>query len=209
MDSELCEKYNQFNQNLNLFLKKKFRLLELKFNKVLLNLHEKNIHKFILRVYDMARDLLITPRKIEYAKEKELRLYESLIELTYIKQDEFKRLIGETVANTRTLILACVSDYEFHHVEFLETEIQTFTGNSPTNSSSSSLNSDSLDLLCNNNSNNNDNSSSSNTGKNSNYKEGLSPFFLLKTHSIGRISMMHWILKNKHNAVLVKFEEWI
>jgi receptor-interacting serine/threonine-protein kinase 5 len=143
-------------------MKRKFRLLELKFNSILLMLHEKNIQKFILRVYDMARDLLITPRKIEYAKEKELKLYEALTELTILKQDEFKQLIGETVVSTRPLILNSVIDYEFHHVEFVESD--RVTSQSPT-SSSSSLNSDSLDLL-------GTSASPTNNGKSGNYREG-------------------------------------
>ncbi len=43
------------------------------------------------------RDILITPKRINYAREKEKDLFESLIALTNSKQNEIQRLILQAV----------------------------------------------------------------------------------------------------------------
>jgi receptor-interacting serine/threonine-protein kinase 5 len=47
------------------------------------------------------RDMLVTPRRLSYAREKEKKLYESLLELTYSKQNEIQRMILESVNEIR------------------------------------------------------------------------------------------------------------
>lgn len=43
------------------------------------------------------RDMLVTPTRLAYAREKERQLYDSLIDLTYSKQNEIQRLILQSV----------------------------------------------------------------------------------------------------------------
>ena len=43
------------------------------------------------------RDILITPKRLSYAREKEKDLYESLIALTNSKQNEIQKLIFQAV----------------------------------------------------------------------------------------------------------------
>jgi receptor-interacting serine/threonine-protein kinase 5 len=45
----------------------------------------------------LFRDILITPKRLNYAREKEKDLYESLIGLTNSKQNEIHRFISQAV----------------------------------------------------------------------------------------------------------------
>ena len=45
--------------------------------------------------------MLVTPRRLSYAREKEKQLYEALLELTYSKQNEIQRMILESVDEIR------------------------------------------------------------------------------------------------------------
>lgn len=68
---------------------------------------------FILTAFDMARDMLITPRRIEYAKDKESELYESLLNIANRKQDEIRDLIIESISSMREELMQASRDHEF------------------------------------------------------------------------------------------------
>ena len=68
---------------------------------------------FILCAFDMARDIQITPKRIEYAKEKEAELYESLNEIVLKKHDEIKEIIGESVEKMKQNVPNLISEHEF------------------------------------------------------------------------------------------------
>lgn len=53
--------------------------------------NRQNSHLFLFR------DILITPKRLSYAREKEKDLYESLLALTNSKQNELQRLILQTI----------------------------------------------------------------------------------------------------------------
>ncbi|CAF4365478.1 unnamed protein product, partial [Didymodactylos carnosus] len=55
--------------------------------------HELCLDLFNNSAFDMARDILVTPKRIAYAREKEKNLYESLIALTNSKQTEIQKVI--------------------------------------------------------------------------------------------------------------------
>ncbi|CAF1021984.1 unnamed protein product [Rotaria sordida] len=59
--------------------------------------HELCLDLFNDSAFDMARDILITPKRLSYAREKEKNLYESLIALTNSKQNEIQKLILQAV----------------------------------------------------------------------------------------------------------------
>lgn len=61
----------------------------------------------------MARELQITPRRINYAKEKEAELFENLIEIASKKQDEIKDAIFESLSEIREVLLEKAANYEF------------------------------------------------------------------------------------------------
>ncbi len=49
----------------------------------------------------MSRDILVTPKRLSYAREKENNLYESLTALTNSNQNEIQRLILQAVNEMR------------------------------------------------------------------------------------------------------------
>ncbi|CAF3948118.1 unnamed protein product, partial [Rotaria sp. Silwood2] len=59
--------------------------------------HELCLDLFNDSAFDMARDILITPKRLSYAREKEKNLYESLVALTNSKQNEIQKLILQAV----------------------------------------------------------------------------------------------------------------
>jgi len=52
----------------------------------------------------LNRDILITPKRINYAREKERELYESLLSLTNSKQNEIQRLIQQAIESMHETI---------------------------------------------------------------------------------------------------------
>jgi receptor-interacting serine/threonine-protein kinase 5 len=59
------------------------------------------------------------PRKIEYAKEKEQILFESLNSLASLKQEELKSIINNAIETNREAILEASRNYEFVDVELM------------------------------------------------------------------------------------------
>ena len=68
---------------------------------------------FILYAFDMAREIQITPRRIQYAKEKEAELYDSFMTIASKKQDELKSVIVETIEKLREQLLEDAEAYNF------------------------------------------------------------------------------------------------
>ena len=75
--------------------------------------HTRCLQMFIMTAYDMARDLQITPRKLEFAKMKEIELYSSLMDIAVKKQDEIKQIIEATIENMREELMQKAATYEF------------------------------------------------------------------------------------------------
>lgn len=74
---------------------------------------------FILYAFDMAREIQITPRRINYAKEKENELFETLMDIASKKQDEIKDIILESLSEIRESILEKATNYEFRGLYFI------------------------------------------------------------------------------------------
>lgn len=53
----------------------------------------------------MARDQIITPKRIIYARNKGLELYASLMKSTLEKQQEIETLISSTIADSKNDII--------------------------------------------------------------------------------------------------------
>lgn len=75
--------------------------------------HSRVLSLFISTAFDMARDLIITPRRLEYAREKEEELFKALMETASRKQDEIKEVIVTTITNLSPQILKEVDSLEF------------------------------------------------------------------------------------------------
>lgn len=68
---------------------------------------------FILSAFEMAREMQITPKRLEYARMKEAELYESLMRIAEKKQDEMCTLIADTIAERREDILQKAEGHQF------------------------------------------------------------------------------------------------
>ncbi|WAR26949.1 DUSTY-like protein [Mya arenaria] len=60
---------------------------------VLNQTHIRCLQTFIICAFDMARDVLVTPKKIDFAREKEEGLYKSLFQIAVDKGDEIREMI--------------------------------------------------------------------------------------------------------------------
>ncbi|XP_055342706.1 dual serine/threonine and tyrosine protein kinase-like isoform X2 [Paramacrobiotus metropolitanus] len=96
------------------------RLLEAATN--LYNIHERVLAQFTIFAFDIARDVLITPRRLSYVRTKELELYETMSAIANRKQEEIELIIQETVDSIKDSLLDEAESYKFHHVEIIESQ---------------------------------------------------------------------------------------
>lgn len=89
---------------------------------MLYNVHSRCLGTFIVSAFDMTRELLITPKKLEYAEKKETELYNELMQLAASKQHEITEVIQQTVANLVQDIDVKMTNYQFVGVELTEEE---------------------------------------------------------------------------------------
>ncbi len=61
----------------------------------------------------MQRDLQITPRRLEYTREKEGELFSSLMAIANRKQEEMKEMIVETLSGMKEQLLEEAANLEF------------------------------------------------------------------------------------------------
>ncbi|XP_071491292.1 dual serine/threonine and tyrosine protein kinase-like [Diadema antillarum] len=83
-----------------------------------LHLHCMNL--FITTAFDMQRDIMVTPRRIEYARQRETELFDSLKDLTNQKQEQLRHLIQKTVADMTENLLEQAGNYQFTDLEVSE-----------------------------------------------------------------------------------------
>lgn len=65
------------------------------------------------QAFDMQRDLQITPRRLEYTREKEGELFTSLMAIANRKQEEMKEMIVETLSSMKEQLLEDAANLEF------------------------------------------------------------------------------------------------
>ncbi|CAF3643017.1 unnamed protein product [Rotaria sordida] len=70
--------------------------------------------------FEMARDMLITPKRLSYTREKEKDLYESLISLTNSRQNEIQRIIFEAVNETQEMLIDQACSLEISGIELTD-----------------------------------------------------------------------------------------
>lgn len=113
VESIFVEKFTDFSLKIAVFVKKILQSYAVNASSVLNNSHTRCLNKFILSAFDMARDMLITPKKLEFAREKEEELYKSLLKISVSKLDEIKELISTTISMIRTCLIAEAAEFEF------------------------------------------------------------------------------------------------
>lgn len=74
-----------------------------------------SLRKFILSAFDMAREIQITPRRIQYAQQKENELYSSLMNVVSKNQDDLTILIQNIIQEMKNDINSDTNDaYQYH-----------------------------------------------------------------------------------------------
>ncbi|XP_053562599.1 dual serine/threonine and tyrosine protein kinase [Bombina bombina] len=83
---------------------------------VLNMVHSRCLDLFINKAFDMRRDLQITPKRLEYTRQKESELFESLMKISDRKQEELKDMIVETLNSMREQLLEDAANMAFKDI---------------------------------------------------------------------------------------------
>ena len=78
--------------------------------------HARCLQTLILYAHDLARDVLVTPKRIKYARTKEEELYTQLIDLASRKQSEIKELVYQAIADATDNIVQQVIQLHFEEI---------------------------------------------------------------------------------------------
>ena len=113
MDSILVTELKQFQDSFSTFSELTMQRYLVNAVTVLNNTHIRCLNTFIICAFDMAREVLITPKKIEFAREKEEELFKSLMKIAIEKGDEIKDMIEQTVQDSKTSLVQKAFDYDF------------------------------------------------------------------------------------------------
>lgn len=124
VESDLIDKFANFS-NMVGFTRKVLRSYLVRTTNLLNVVHNRCLKTFIETAFDMQRDMIITPRRIEFARQKETELYAMLMEMAINKQDEIRKIIAETIADMRDDLLHDAERYEFQGV-YRECQGKTF-----------------------------------------------------------------------------------
>uniref|UniRef100_A0A9J8CMW1 Dual serine/threonine and tyrosine protein kinase n=1 Tax=Cyprinus carpio carpio TaxID=630221 RepID=A0A9J8CMW1_CYPCA len=81
--------------------------------------HCRCLDLFINQAFDMQRDLQITPRRLEYTREKEGELFSSLMAIANRKQEEMKDMIVETLSCMKEQLLEDAANLQFTDIIIL------------------------------------------------------------------------------------------
>ncbi|XP_011693637.1 PREDICTED: dual serine/threonine and tyrosine protein kinase-like isoform X1 [Wasmannia auropunctata] len=88
-------------------------------------IHTSSLRKFILSAFDMARKIQITPRRIQYAQQKENELYASLMKVVNEQQVELTELIQCIIQEMKDDILGSAGDVSQYQVVPFDDSEQT------------------------------------------------------------------------------------
>lgn len=72
--------------------------------------HTTSLRKFILSAFDMARIIQITPKRIQYAQQKENELYDNLMKIVHEKQQELTGIIQNIIQEMKNDVLSSSND---------------------------------------------------------------------------------------------------
>uniref|UniRef100_A0A4W3JQ44 Dual serine/threonine and tyrosine protein kinase n=1 Tax=Callorhinchus milii TaxID=7868 RepID=A0A4W3JQ44_CALMI len=87
---------------------------------VLNGVHCRSLDIFINQAFDMQRDLQITPKRLEYTRDKENELFQSLMNIANRKQEEMRDLIVETLSGLKEGLLEEAGNLEFQDIIICE-----------------------------------------------------------------------------------------
>uniref|UniRef100_A0A131YVD8 Dual serine/threonine and tyrosine protein kinase n=1 Tax=Rhipicephalus appendiculatus TaxID=34631 RepID=A0A131YVD8_RHIAP len=114
--SELIENFDDFACNICLFVRSALQSMLVSAASLLNTTHLHCLRTFILTAFDMTRDMMITPKRLAYARKQETGLYHALMEVASHKQEEIRQLIVGAIENLRGEVLQRAADYQFEGV---------------------------------------------------------------------------------------------
>ncbi|GFT13454.1 hypothetical protein NPIL_257201 [Nephila pilipes] len=115
VENELVEDFTGFSSVL-MFVSHVLQSMLLLAATLLQDTHARSLQNFILAAFDLSRDLMITPKRIQYARAREEALYRSLLHLAYNKQAEIKNMITQTIFEVRDEILKKAAEFNFQNL---------------------------------------------------------------------------------------------
>lgn len=113
VNSELIDHFEHFTSRFVFFVQQNIQRYLVNAVTVLSNAHERCLRDFVISAFDMAREMMITPKKLDFARKKEQELYKSLMDISVEKTDEIRVMIGETILSMRAEIVEKAVEYEF------------------------------------------------------------------------------------------------
>lgn len=111
--SMLGESFERLHRLLVPFARQVLQNQQVEAANLLNGLHCRCLDLFINQAFDMQRDLQITPRRLEYTREKEGELFVSLMAIANRKQEEMKEMIVETLSSMKEQLLEDAANLEF------------------------------------------------------------------------------------------------
>ncbi|KAG8199777.1 hypothetical protein JTE90_000870 [Oedothorax gibbosus] len=119
VDSKLIEDFDKFFSIL-LHIRQVLQAELVQVSTTLNEAHNTCLRMFILSAFDMTWDMLVTPKRIAYARQRETELYESLMSIANCKQEEIRQLIVETIDSMSEELIVKAAEYEFQGVQLSE-----------------------------------------------------------------------------------------
>ncbi|KAJ1138134.1 hypothetical protein NDU88_004525 [Pleurodeles waltl] len=110
--SILVEQFDRLGQ-LSLFARQVLKIHLVDIATGLNQIHNRSLEFFINQAFDMQRDLQITPKRLEYTRQKENELFESLKSIASREQEGMKDMIVETLNNMKDELLEDAANMEF------------------------------------------------------------------------------------------------
>ncbi|XP_064857914.1 dual serine/threonine and tyrosine protein kinase isoform X3 [Oncorhynchus nerka] len=111
--SVLGEAFERLHRLLVPFTRQVLHFQHVEAANLLNGVHCRCLDLFINQAFDMQRDLQITPRRLEYTREKEGELFTSLMAIANRKQEEMKEMIVETLSSMKEQLLEDAANLEF------------------------------------------------------------------------------------------------
>uniref|UniRef100_A0A671TMC0 Dual serine/threonine and tyrosine protein kinase n=1 Tax=Sparus aurata TaxID=8175 RepID=A0A671TMC0_SPAAU len=111
--SMLGEAFERLHRLLVPFTRQVLQNQQVEAANLLNGIHCRCLDLFINQAFDMQRDLQITPRRLEYTREKEGELFTSLMAIANRKQEEMKEMIVETLSSMKEQLLEDAANLEF------------------------------------------------------------------------------------------------
>lgn len=123
MCSEVLSRFHQdFETKLHAFVRRRLHGYLMWATNTLNKSATECLKGFVLQAYDLAHDLIVTPRRLEFARIQEAKLYESMLQTAKKRQPTIANMVSETLKEMREYLPAMAArDLDFHQLCLLPT----------------------------------------------------------------------------------------